>query len=47
MAHIVVVDDEPDLRDMVREYLLKHGYSVSERTGPKRSGPFCPSAPWT
>jgi two-component system phosphate regulon response regulator OmpR len=33
MAHIVVVDDEPDLRDMVREYLLKHGYSVSEADG--------------
>jgi DNA-binding response OmpR family regulator len=29
-AHIVVVDDEPDLRDMVREYLLKQGYAVSE-----------------
>jgi two-component system phosphate regulon response regulator OmpR len=26
----VVVDDEPDLRDMVSEYLLKHGYAVSE-----------------
>jgi two-component system phosphate regulon response regulator OmpR len=32
-AHIVVVDDEPDLRDMVREYLLKQGYAVSEADG--------------
>jgi two-component system phosphate regulon response regulator OmpR len=32
-AHIVVVDDEPDLRDMVREYLLKQGYAVSEASG--------------
>ncbi|WP_126172005.1 response regulator [Altericroceibacterium xinjiangense] len=32
-AHIVVVDDEPDLRDMVREYLQRHSYIVSEADG--------------
>lgn len=29
-AHIVVVDDEPDLREGVSEYLLDHGYAVSQ-----------------
>lgn len=29
-VHIAIVDDEPDLRDMVREYLERHGYRVSE-----------------
>lgn len=29
MAHVVVVDDEPDLRETVQEYLLRHGYVVS------------------
>lgn len=28
-AHIVVVDDEPDLREAVKEYLLDHSYAVS------------------
>ena len=28
-AHIVVVDDEPDLRDMVGEYLQEQGFDVS------------------
>jgi DNA-binding response OmpR family regulator len=28
-AHVVIVDDEPDLRETVREYLLSHGYAVS------------------
>lgn len=32
-AHIVVVDDEPELRGMVQEYLLQHGYAVSEVDG--------------
>lgn len=32
-AHIVVVDDEPELRSMVQEYLLQHGYVVSEAEG--------------
>lgn len=32
-AHLVVVDDEPDLREMVRAYLLRHGYAVSEADG--------------
>lgn len=29
-AHIVVVDDEPDLRGLVQTYLTKHGYAVSQ-----------------
>jgi two-component system phosphate regulon response regulator OmpR len=29
VAHVVVVDDEPDLRATVQEYLLRHGYAVS------------------
>lgn len=29
LAHIAVVDDEPDLRDSVREYLADQGYAVS------------------
>ena len=28
-AHLVVVDDEPDLRATVQEYLVRHGYVVS------------------
>lgn len=28
-AHIVVVDDEEGIRDLVQEYLLRHGYAVS------------------
>jgi DNA-binding response OmpR family regulator len=32
-AHIVVVDDEPDLRDAVRDYLVDHGYVVSTADG--------------
>ncbi len=28
-SHILVCDDEPDLRDMVREYLGKRGFKVS------------------
>jgi len=28
-AHIVVVDDEPDLRQLVQAYLTKHGMAVS------------------
>lgn len=32
-AHLVVVDDEPDLRQMVRGYLTRHGYAVSEASG--------------
>lgn len=31
--HIAVVDDEPDLRDGVSEYLLDHGYAVSTADG--------------
>jgi len=32
-AHVVVVDDEPDLRDTVREYLELHGLKVSVAGG--------------
>jgi two-component system phosphate regulon response regulator OmpR len=32
-AHIVVVDDEEDLRTVVARYLLKHGYDVSQAEG--------------
>ena len=32
-AHIVVVDDEPDLRETVAEYLTLHGYRVSPASG--------------
>lgn len=32
-AHIAVVDDEPDLRDGVQEYLLDQGYAVSSLDG--------------
>jgi two-component system phosphate regulon response regulator OmpR len=35
-AHIVVVDDEEDLRSIVARYLLKHGYDVSEADGGER-----------
>jgi len=34
-AHIVVVDDEPDLRDLVQSYLTKHGMAVSVASGGK------------
>ncbi|MDQ6433876.1 response regulator transcription factor [Mesorhizobium sp. LHD-90] len=32
-AHVVVVDDEADIRDMVQEYLSRHGYAVSAVDG--------------
>jgi two-component system phosphate regulon response regulator OmpR len=32
-AHIVVVDDEEDLRTVVARYLLKHGFDVSQADG--------------
>ena len=32
-AHIVVCDDEPDLRDTVAEYLAAHGYDVVTADG--------------
>ena len=28
-AHILVVDDEAEVRDMLREYLVEHGFAVS------------------
>ncbi|MEI5677775.1 MULTISPECIES: response regulator transcription factor [unclassified Mesorhizobium] len=32
-AHIVVCDDEPDIRDIVAEYLERHGYAVTPVDG--------------
>jgi two-component system phosphate regulon response regulator OmpR len=32
-AHIVIVDDEADIRDMVRVYFARHGFAVSEADG--------------
>ncbi len=35
-ASIVVVDDEPELRDMLEEYLMKRGFSVATADGGER-----------
>jgi len=35
-AHIVIVDDEADLRDGVRDYLVEHGFAVSTADGGDR-----------
>jgi Response regulators consisting of a CheY-like receiver domain and a winged-helix DNA-binding domain len=32
-AHIVVVDDEPEIREMIQEYLLRQGFAVSAASG--------------
>ncbi|MBP1846449.1 two-component system OmpR family response regulator [Rhizobium petrolearium] len=32
-AHVVVVDDHSDIRDLVRQYLEQHGYKVSVADG--------------
>lgn len=32
-AHIVIVDDEPDLRDGLRDYLVEQGFAVSTADG--------------
>jgi two-component system phosphate regulon response regulator OmpR len=32
-AHVVVVDDEPDIRRLVQAYLTRHGFAVSEADG--------------
>lgn len=32
-AHIVVVDDDPAVRDTIHEYLLRQGYAVSQADG--------------
>jgi two-component system phosphate regulon response regulator OmpR len=32
-AHIVVVDDEQEVRDLIRDYLTRHGYAVSVADG--------------
>ena len=31
---ILVVDDDPDLRDLLREYLSRHGFSVATLAEP-------------
>ena len=31
-AEVLVVDDEPDLRETVAEYLTRHGFAVNQRT---------------
>ena len=28
-AHILVIDDEAEVRDLLREYLTRHGFAVS------------------
>ncbi len=33
IARIIVVDDEPDLRDTIAEYLRRHGYTVDTASG--------------
>lgn len=32
-AHVVVVDDEPEIREMIQEYLLRQGFAVSMAAG--------------
>jgi two-component system phosphate regulon response regulator OmpR len=32
-AHIVVVDDEPDIRQLIQTYLTRHGFAVSQADG--------------
>ena len=32
-VHILVVDDEADVRETVRDYLVRHGYTVSTADG--------------
>jgi DNA-binding response OmpR family regulator len=32
-AHLLVVDDEPEVRDMLREYLTRQGFAVSAAAG--------------
>ncbi len=32
-AHLVIVDDEPDLRELVQAYLSRHGFAVSAVDG--------------
>ena len=33
IAHLVIVDDEPDIRQMVQAYLSRHGFAVSAVDG--------------
>jgi two-component system phosphate regulon response regulator OmpR len=33
VAHIVVVDDEPDIRLLIQTYLTRHGFAVSQADG--------------
>ncbi|WP_075214838.1 response regulator [Mongoliimonas terrestris] len=32
-VHVLVVDDDPDVRDLVRDYLLRHGFAVTTADG--------------
>jgi DNA-binding response OmpR family regulator len=32
-AHIVIVDDEPDIRQLIQAYLTRHGFAVSQADG--------------
>jgi hypothetical protein len=34
--HIVVCDDEPDIRGPIGEYLMMRGFRVSEAMAPRR-----------
>lgn len=33
LVHVLVVDDEAELREMVRDYLARHGFAVSTASG--------------
>jgi CheY-like chemotaxis protein len=46
-SYILVVDDEPDIRDLVKEILEDEGYASSRRrkTPPPPAKPVAPSGP--
>ena len=45
-AHIVVVDDDEDVRSTVAEYLRRNGLSVSEADGGTAVAPPAAFADW-